>query len=108
MPKKWDIVLVPFPFTDLSGSKVRPAVIISNSSNTDDILVIFISSSEKKPKKFDVLVKLSSQNGLKVHSVIKCSKIATLERKVILGQLGQLEKQYQKIVTKKLKEVLGL
>lgn len=39
-----DIVLVPFPFTDLTTQKVRPAVIISPDPQSTDILIAFISS----------------------------------------------------------------
>ena len=44
--KKWDIILVPFPFTDLTASKKRPALIISpNEYNTDlDVIIEFITS----------------------------------------------------------------
>ena len=41
---KGKIVLIPFPFTDLSGSKVRPAIILSNNKKGEDCLVAFISS----------------------------------------------------------------
>jgi len=37
MPKFGSIVSVPFPFTDLSGAKVRPAVVISSKNMSDDI-----------------------------------------------------------------------
>ncbi len=42
--QRGDIVLVPFPFTDLSGQKLRPAVIISPDPVGEDILLAFISS----------------------------------------------------------------
>lgn len=42
--RRGDIVLVPFPFTDLSGHKVRPAVIVSPDPVGVDILLAFISS----------------------------------------------------------------
>ena len=47
-------------------------------------------------------------NCLKIRSVIKCGKIATLERKIILGKLGTIELSVMKEVDKKLKLVLGL
>ena len=91
MSKQADIVLTPFPFTDLSGKKVRPALVLAVSR--DDITVCFISSIPSK-KKLDneVIVKESKNNGLKTKSIIKVVKIATLEKKIILGKLGILDK----------------
>ncbi len=42
--KRGDIVLVPFPFTDLSSQKVRPAVVLTPAPESSDILIAFISS----------------------------------------------------------------
>ena len=109
MPKRGSIILVPFPFTDLSGSKVRPALVISKSLSGEDVIVVFISS--KKPaKKFvtDVPIQPSRDNGLKTESVIVCSKIATLDKKVILGELGVITSGIQKEVDKKLCVVLSI
>ena len=84
------IVLIPFPFTDLSGMKVCPAVIISNKNIGDDIVLVFISTNTKKKSRFEVFIKMNKKNGLKSNSVILVSKIATLEKKMILGEIGQL------------------
>lgn len=83
-------MLVPFPFTDLSGSKVRPAVIVSRNMLGDDVVVVFVSSRTDKRTNYDVSVDANSKTGLKTPSVIKCSKIATLDKKVVLGELGIL------------------
>ncbi len=55
------IVLTPFPFTDLSASKVRPAVVISNSLRSGaDVILAFISTS------FDI-TNLSPTDELLLH-----------------------------------------
>lgn len=107
--KKGGVVLIPFPFTNLSGQKVRPAVVISESAEGDDVIVIFISSKiSEKIRKFDIIIKPDKDNGLKTTSLIKCSKIATLDIKVILRKIGFLDKQYQNQVDAKLKNILSL
>jgi mRNA interferase MazF len=96
MHKQGDIVLVPFPFTDLSGEKVRPAVVISSEEKGDDVTLCFISSII--PNKIlgnEILIKKEEKDfkntGLKTNSVVKVTKIATLEKKIILGKLGNLD-----------------
>lgn len=102
-------MLIPFPFTDLSEKKVRPAVIISAKEHGDDIIVAFISSQDTKRKQLlDVRVAQTKENGLKVASVIKCTKVATLDKKIILGSLGTLEASVCKQMDSAIKKALGL
>ena len=106
---KGTLVLVPFPFTDLSGQKVRPALVLYNSKNGEDCIVAFISGVKQKTShSFDIKVKASSLNGLKQNSLIKIDKIATLQKKIILGEIGILEKEVISLVNKKLKRLLEL
>ena len=108
MPKRGDIVLVPFPFSDLSGQKIRPALILSKQNKSSDIVVVFITSKLKTNKGNLIEVKPTKQNGLKTASTIICDKIATLDKKIILGAIGVLEKEDQVKVDTNLKQVLGL
>ncbi len=105
---KGAMVLVPFPFTDLSGHKVRPALVLYASTRGEDCIVAFVSSVQKKPAVHDVTVGSSITNGLKVNSVIKTDKLATLQKKIILGELGILEPTHMKEVDKKLKSIFAL
>ena len=108
MYKKSTVVLVPFPFTDLSGNKVRPAIIVSNNVKGGDVIVIFISSKKGKLHINDVLIATDKENGLKATSHCKCAKIATLDKKIILGELGVISAKTAEEINKKLKTVLGI
>ena len=93
------IVLIPFPFTDLSSSKLRPALIVSKKNNSEDIIVAFISSNinEKGNGIFlDQKDAVFEASGLKNSSVIRLDKIATLDKKIILGELGSLPLDFLK------------
>lgn len=107
MPSVYDIVLIPFPFTDLSSVKLRPAVVVANPYG-DDIIVSFISSRNIGTANVnDVKVVASGENGLKKNSTIKCSKLATLDQKMLVGKLGTLEKKYQKTIQGKFKKIFN-
>jgi mRNA interferase MazF len=88
---KSKIVLIHFPFTDLTDSKLRPALVIHESEL--DVVVAFISS--KIPgylQDSDFLIAMDHPSffstGLKVSSVIKFDKIATISKDLIEGEIG--------------------
>ena len=106
-------MLIPFPFTDLSDNKVRPAVVISNNLKGNDVIVAFISSKKlKELQPTDISIKETDRSfrltGLKTNSTIKLSKLATLEKKIILGELGKISVETEKEITKKLKMIFGI
>lgn len=83
---KGDIVLMPFPFTDLSGIKNRPALILVDGES--DITVSFITTQLKWQEEFDVKIEASKTNGLKKTSLIRLSKLATIDKDLVIGNLG--------------------
>jgi mRNA interferase MazF len=86
--KKGDIILITFPFTDLTGTKNRPALILIDSD--EDITVSFITTQLKWQEKFDIRLEPSNENGLKKTSLIRLSKITTVDKELVMGKLGQL------------------
>ncbi|HAH19352.1 MAG TPA: PemK family protein [Candidatus Omnitrophica bacterium] len=111
--KRGDIILVPFPFTDLSSSKVRPAVIISADPQEEDVSIAFISSVVSNPlKNTEFLLSPSHPNfsstGLKKESIFKMNKMLTLHTSLILRRLGRAVPAIQKELDKLLKKALGL
>lgn len=85
---KGDIVLISFPFTNLAGSKLRPAVVLASSKL--DVTACFITSQLGWQEPTDVLLEANPSNGLKVRSLIRTGKIATLDRSLAKGLLGTL------------------
>ena len=111
--KRGDIVLVSFPFTDLTSSKVRPAVIISADPQGDDIVIAFISSVTSKPlakTEFSLTSKNSgfSSTGLKKDSVFKMGKLLTVSSVLVLRRLGRITPAIHKELDNLLKKALGL
>ena len=82
------IVLTRFPFTDLSGDKRRPALVVSGDNDRrSDLVVCFITSIPRTGRDMASLA-ATPGTGLKVPSVVRFDKLATLDRSVITGKLG--------------------
>ncbi|MBD2345190.1 type II toxin-antitoxin system PemK/MazF family toxin [Anabaena subtropica] len=93
--QKGDVVLVPFPFTDLTGTKLRPGLVLWVDSAGNDITVCFISSQNTNnlsPEEF-VLEQSDTEfsgTGLKVISKVRVTRLVTLERRLITRRIGKL------------------
>lgn len=101
-----DIVLVPFPFTDLSGTKKRPALVLF-AGNLDGT-VSFISTQQQWKEESDLLLNPNPFNGLKKPSLLRTSKIATLDKSLVIGRLDPLSISEVKMLNKKLLSLFEL
>ena len=87
---KGDIVVIPFPFTDLSGSKKRPAFVVADLPG-DDIIVCQITSRHSSDNLALPLEAFDFKVGaLPVDSYIRPNKIFTADKKLIHAKAGQL------------------
>ena len=87
--KKGDIVLIPFPFTDLTGNKLRPALVLV--SGKVDVTVAFITTQIRWKEPNDVTLNPTPHNGLKQESLIRLSKLATIDSNLVDGILGEID-----------------
>ena len=107
-----DVVLVPFPFTDLSGRKVRPAVIVNVVG--DDVLLAFISSviPPAPPAATDFVLSAADPRfpptGLKTTSLIRLAKLVCLHQSLILRKLGRKTPPLQRELDARLPRAVGL
>jgi len=102
---KGKIVLIPFPFTDLQTTKLRPALILLETRQ--DVVVAFISSRmPQKSGPTEITVNEThpefKMTGLKTSSVIRLDKIATISKDLILGEIGEIGDKLKKEINKKL------
>ncbi|MDQ6889195.1 MAG: type II toxin-antitoxin system PemK/MazF family toxin [Bacteroidota bacterium] len=98
-----EIVLVPFPYSDLSSSKRRPVLIISNNNytkNYPDILVAVITSNIFKDEYSVELKNNDLELGiLPEKSVIKCHKLFTIDQSRVLKRFSILgEKKFDEVI----------
>jgi mRNA interferase MazF len=98
---KGDIVIIPVPFTDNKGYKLRPAVVISNDTihQTGDVVIVQITS---KLKQDNLSIKLTNEDiteVLPVQSYIRVHKIFVLEQSLIKGKVSSLKNaKYQELI----------
>lgn len=105
-----DIVLVPFPFTDQSGIKKRPAVVVSSIAyNTArlDLILMAVTSQVRPVTAFgEVAISDWQKAGLLKPSVIK-PVMTTVERRLIVRKLGRLEQADRAALNKMLPVITG-
>ncbi|HEX8021614.1 type II toxin-antitoxin system PemK/MazF family toxin [Mucilaginibacter sp.] len=87
---KGDIVVIPFPFSDLSGSKKRPALVLADLQG-DDIILCQITSQQSKD--IYAIDQTDFANGsLPIASNIRPSRIFTADKKMIIRTAGTLKR----------------
>jgi PemK-like, MazF-like toxin of type II toxin-antitoxin system len=104
---KGKIILVPFPFTNLKSSKKRPCLVLYERPL--DVLVAFISSViPAKIESNGVLIQPSHpeffKTGLKKESIIYIDKLATLSKKLVLGELGEIGKKLKRKINRAIRK----
>lgn len=104
-----DVVLVPFPFTDQSGKKKRPAVIVSSAVLHDesiDLVIMAATTQVRASSSLEVVVKDWQGAGLLKPSVVK-PVFATIERRLVIKKLGSLQAADLKDLRQAIQRILG-
>ncbi len=104
----FDIVVVPFPFTDSSRTKRRPALVLSQKNDFNAVIehavLSMITSQKNEPLPLDVPIKDKKQSGLTAPSVVRM-KLFTLDNRFIIRKIGHLSKSDQINVKQSLKKI---
>ena len=111
---KFRVVLVPFPFDDLSSSKVRPAVCLTEPIGPyRHVVLAFITSSVSVESLetdiiFDSRDPEFASTGLRVSSTLRLHRLMTATTTLIRRELGQLSPLLQIQVSSRLRKLFGL
>jgi mRNA interferase MazF len=91
--RKWDIILVPFPFTDLTTSKKRPALVVSpdsyNRSGPDLVIAFITSRTDVSQRPGDHRIRSWKESGLPKASLLRM-KFATIDCEIVEKKIGRL------------------
>lgn len=105
-----DVVLVPFPFTDQTTTKKRPAVVVSSDAyhrDRPDIILMAVTSQVRPAAGVgEIAVQHWKEAGLLKPSVLK-PLLATVENGLVIRKRGKLEDQDRDALRRSLKTILG-
>jgi mRNA interferase MazF len=112
---KWDVVVLSYPFTDLSAAKVRPALVISPDSynrSSQDAVFVLITTNTSRRGPFDFILQTShaefATTGLRFDSAVRIDKIFTLSNKLVVRPIGRFGPKLIAEVEKQLRLFLEL
>jgi mRNA interferase MazF len=104
---KYDIILVRYPFTDLSSSKVRPAVVVSTVHPSQDIIIIPLTSKTGSLMEGEFVLSEWAGAGLNIATAVKRG-IYTVHESLVIKVIGQLVDIDAKQLEQSLQGWLGL
>lgn len=104
---KGEVILVRYPFTDLSGSKVRPAVVVDAPHPSRDNFIVPLTSRTAALLPGEFVIQDLGSTGLNVSSAIKRG-IYTVDSAIVVRQLGNLSSMDNQQLEQSLRLWLGL
>jgi mRNA interferase MazF len=105
----FEVVIVPFPYSDRLAEKRRPALVISSAdlAQFGQLWVAMITSAENAPWSCDVVIDDLPAAGLPAASVVRPAKIACIEPSRVLRRAGRLDSMAARKVARTLRGFLG-
>ena len=110
LPKQFDIVVVPFPYSDKLAEKRRPALVVSSNAFNKKhglLWVIMITSASNPAWPDDIAVAANTKTGLPAASLIRASKIATIEPERVVQVAGKIDKKLAGAIITLLRVTVG-
>ena len=115
--RRGDIILADLPYSDASGSKVRPGLVVQNDSNNrplNDVILALVTSvthraaTEPTQLLIDITTADGQQSGLLHTSAIKCEHLITLDQRLVKRVIGHLSAAAMQQINACLKVSLGI
>jgi len=110
-----DVVLVDYPFSDRTGTKVRPALVVQTDAlnhRIDDTIPAAISRSTHRASATQLHIDISTREGvgtgLRQNSMVQCENLLTYERRLLIAVIGRLGDDLMQKVDTSLKVALEL
>jgi mRNA interferase MazF len=105
----YDIILVPFPFADLSSTKQRPCLVLCHikPERLPEHLIVSMITSQVEGLRFpyDLVINKWKESGLPKPSLLRLSKIVTIEKQLVRKKIGSMQKSDRTETAKHLKSM---
>ncbi|HEY4964114.1 MAG TPA: type II toxin-antitoxin system PemK/MazF family toxin [Candidatus Saccharimonadales bacterium] len=99
-----DVVAVPFPFSDLSNNKLRPAIVLATTDYGDLILCQITSKQGISKKSVSIDTSDFEEGNLPLKSYVRTEKLFTAEDTIIVKRRGRLNSQKFNVIVKLVKD----
>jgi mRNA interferase MazF len=99
-------VLVRFPFSDLTSTKLRPSVVLADVGRGDQLLCQVTSNPYSDPRAIELRDEHFSQGGLQRTSYVRPGKLFTANEELVLRQAGTLTKEFRRLVVEAIEAIL--
>jgi mRNA interferase MazF len=107
--KQGDIILIPYPYTDLTNSKQRPAVIISkDSSNKHSYIVAKITSVIRGDKFSFPITESDIDRELKYESEVRTNEVFTVSHTIVIKKFASFKKETLRRLIEKVKDNISV
>ncbi len=103
---KGDVVVLPFPFSDLTGSKRRPALVLADLQGNDIILCQITSQQNNDPHAIALSNTDFTNGSLPVASNIRTSRIFTADKNIIVRKAGSIASPKMQVVINTLHQII--
>lgn len=102
MPERGDLLLVPFPFTDLSATKRRPVLAITRSDRYGDFIALPVTSRAQSEDAVALTAENLTSGSLPAASWIRTNRVVTLNASLVVKQVGRVKEQVVSAATAQL------
>ena len=115
MITRGEVVLVDYPYSDGTGSKVRPALVVQNDNlnlQITDTILAAISRSKHRASATQLLIEIGTpeggKSGLRQDSMVQCENLITIDQRQIIAAIGRLTDPLMQKIDDCLKSALAL
>jgi mRNA interferase MazF len=107
MPERGDLLLVPFPFSDLSASKRRPVLALTAADSDGDFVALPVTSRSQVEHALPIAAKDLVSGTLPAPSFIRTNRIVTLNASLVVKNIGRISEQLVAIAVERFCSHIG-